>query len=94
MTNKAEKERVSQERDGLSTTGKRQLQAFLRMERIAAEARAQGLELGEVKHRVDGKGVVIFALESGGVGFGMRARICYFPRMMKRRVALLLPMPH
>ena len=62
----AEKERVLQEPDGLSTTGKRQLQAFLRMERIAAEARAQGLELGEVKRRVDGKGVVIFALESGG----------------------------
>ena len=62
----AEKERELQERDDLSATGKRQLQAFLRMEKVAAEARAQGLELGEVKRRVDGKGVVIFTLESGG----------------------------
>ena len=62
----AEKERELQERDDLSAKGKRQLQAFLRMAHIAAEARAQGLELGEVKRRVDGRGVVIFTLESGG----------------------------
>ena len=62
----AEKERVLQERDDLSAKGRRQLQAFLRMERIAAEARADGRELGEVKHRIDGKGIVIFTLDSGG----------------------------
>ncbi len=62
----AKQERALLERGDLSGKGKRQLQAFLRMERIAAEARAEGLELGEVKRRVDGKGVVIFTLESGG----------------------------
>jgi hypothetical protein len=36
------------------------------MEKIAAEAKAQGYDLGEIARRVDGKGVVIFTLESGG----------------------------
>lgn len=62
----AEKERKLQERDDISPKGKRQLQAFLRMEQITAEARAEGGELGEVKRRIDGKGIVIFTLESGG----------------------------
>jgi len=42
------------------------LQAFLRMDRIAAEAKAQGYELGDIARRIDGKGVVIFTLASGG----------------------------
>jgi hypothetical protein len=36
------------------------------MEQIAAEASAEGEELGEVKRRIDGKGIVIFTLDSGG----------------------------
>jgi predicted DNA-binding transcriptional regulator AlpA len=62
----AEKERELQERFGLSGQGKKELQAFLRMEQIAAEARAEGSDLGEIKRRIDGKGVVIFTLDSGG----------------------------
>ena len=62
----AEKERELQERTDISAPGKKQLQAFLRMERVIAEARAPGLEPGEMKRRMDGKGVVIFALENGG----------------------------
>ena len=62
----AEKERKLQERDDISHKGKKKLQAFLRMEQITAEARAEGRELGEVKRRINGKGIVIFTLESGG----------------------------
>ena len=62
----AERERELQERQGLSSRGKKELQAFLRMEQVAAEARAEGAELGEIKRRIDGKGVVIFTLDSGG----------------------------
>lgn len=36
------------------------------MEQITAEARAEGVELGQVKRRIDGKGIVLFTLESGG----------------------------
>ena len=36
------------------------------MEQLAAEASAQGQGLGKIARRVDGKGVVIFTLESGG----------------------------
>lgn len=62
----AEKERELQERDDLSPKGKKQLQAFLRMEQIAAEPRADGAEIGEIKRRIDGKGIVTFTLESSG----------------------------
>ena len=62
----AERERTLQERDDLSHKGKKELQAFLRMEQISAEARAEGAELGDIKRRIDGKGIVIFTLESGG----------------------------
>ena len=62
----AEKASVLQERSDISVNGKKQLQAFLRMEETAAEARAAGQDLGKIAHRVDGKGVVIFTLESGG----------------------------
>ena len=62
----AEKERELQERDDLSNQGKRQLQAFLRMEQIDAEARAEGTEIGDIKRRIDGKGTVIFTLDSSG----------------------------
>ena len=61
----AENERAVLERENISTKGKRQLQAFLRMERIAEEARAQGRAIGEVKRRIDGKGVIIFTLDNG-----------------------------
>lgn len=61
----AEKERELQERSDLSDQGKKQLQAFLRMEQITAEARAEGSDLGEIKRRIDGKGVVIFTMDSG-----------------------------
>lgn len=63
----AEKERELQEQRGLSLSGKKTLQAYLRMEQVAAEARAEGSPLGEVKRRIDGKGVVLFTLESGGM---------------------------
>jgi predicted lipoprotein len=59
----AEKERELQERSDLSGQGKKQLQAYLRMEQVTAETRA---ELGGIKRRIDGKGVVIFTLDSGG----------------------------
>jgi hypothetical protein len=62
----AEKERELQERSDLSGQGKKQLQAFLRMEQISAEARAEGSDLGDIKRRIDGKGVVIFTLDTGG----------------------------
>ena len=62
----AEKERELHERQDLSASGKKELQAFLRMEQVAAEAKAQGRDLGVIKHRIDGKGVVIFTLENGG----------------------------
>lgn len=62
----AKKERELQERNDISASGKKELQAFLRMEQIAAEARAEGSPLGEVKRRIDGKGVAIFTLDSGG----------------------------
>ena len=51
----AEKERALLERQDLSGKGKQQLQAFLRMERIAAEARAEGQDLGPIARRVDSR---------------------------------------
>jgi hypothetical protein len=36
------------------------------MEKIAAEAKAQGYDLGEIVRRVDGKGIGIFTLAGGG----------------------------
>jgi hypothetical protein len=54
------------EREDISAKGKKQLQAFARMERIAAEARAGGREFGLSLCRIDGKGAVIFTLASGG----------------------------
>ena len=36
------------------------------MEQIATEARAEGSDLGGIKRRIDGKGVIIFTLDSGG----------------------------
>jgi len=36
------------------------------MEQIQAEARAEGSDLGNIKRRIDGKGVIIFTLDSGG----------------------------
>ena len=62
----AAKERALLEREDLSAKGKKPLQAFLRTERIAAEAKAQGYDLGDIARRIDGKGVVIFTLASGG----------------------------
>ena len=62
----AEKNRSVQERSDLSSTGKKQIQAFLRMEQLVEEIRAQGQEPGNVERRIDGKGVVIFTLASGG----------------------------
>ncbi|CAK7041495.1 MAG: hypothetical protein DELT_02845 [Desulfovibrio sp.] len=62
----AEKERELQEQSNLSASGKKVLQAFLRMEQICAEARAEGSALGDIKRHIDGKGVVIFTLDSGG----------------------------
>ena len=62
----AEMERELQERSDLAGQVKKELQAFLRMGQIAAEARAEGSALGEIKRRIDGKGVVIFTLDSGG----------------------------
>ena len=62
----ATKERELQERQDLSASSKKTLQAFLRMEQIAAEAKAQGQTIGNIESRIDGKGTVIFSLESGG----------------------------
>jgi hypothetical protein len=36
------------------------------MEQISAEARTDGSDLGDIKRCIDGKGVVIFMLGSGG----------------------------
>ena len=60
------KERALLEREDLSAKAKKPLLAFLRMERIAAEAKAQGFDLGDIARRIDCKGVVIFTLASGG----------------------------
>ena len=62
----AEKARALSERVYLSVHGKKPLQAFLHMERAAAEAKAQGQDFGPIQRRIDGKGVVIFTLASGG----------------------------
>lgn len=62
----AEKERELQERQDVSASTKKQLQAFLRMEQIIAEASTQGQDLEIIKRHVDGKGVVIFTLPNGG----------------------------
>lgn len=61
----AEKERQLQEQTNLSASGK-ELQVFLRMEQIAAEAHAEGTGRGDIKRRIDGKGIVIFTMDSGG----------------------------
>lgn len=63
----AEKERELQEQRGLSHSDKKTLQAYLRMEQVAAEAQAEGSPLGEIKRRIDGKGTVLFTLENGGM---------------------------
>jgi hypothetical protein len=62
----AAKERALLEREDISAKSKRQLQAFSRMDQIAAEAKAQGYDLGDITRRIDGKGVVIFTMGSGG----------------------------
>jgi len=62
----ATKERALLEREDISAKAKKPLQAFFRMERIAAEAKAQGYDLGDIARRIDGKGVVIFTLANGG----------------------------
>ena len=62
----AEKERELQKRQDLSSSGKKTLQAFLRMEQVAAEAHTAGQTIGKIQRSIDGKGVVIFSLESGG----------------------------
>ena len=62
----AEKERKLLERDDISASSKKTLQAFLRMDQVITEAQAEGAEFGNIKRRIDGKGVVIFTLESGG----------------------------
>ena len=62
----AAKARALLEREDISTKGKKPLQAFLRMERIAAASKAEGYDLGDITRRIDGKGVVIFTLASGG----------------------------
>ena len=36
------------------------------MERVLAEARVEGSPFGDIKRRIDGKGVVIFTLANGG----------------------------
>jgi hypothetical protein len=69
LTGKADhaaRERALLEREDITTKGKKPLQAFLRMERIASEAKAQGYDLGDIKRRIDGKGIVIFTLDRGG----------------------------
>jgi hypothetical protein len=61
-----EKERALLKREDIAAKSKKQLQAFIRMEKIAADWKAQGYDLGAIARRVDGKGVVIFTLDSGG----------------------------
>jgi hypothetical protein len=68
LTGKADhaaKERALLEREDLSAKGKKPLLAFLRMERIEAESKAQGFDLGKITRHIDGKGVIIFTLASG-----------------------------
>jgi hypothetical protein len=69
LTGKADhtaKERALLEREDISAKAKKPLQAFLRMERIAEASRTQGYDLGDITRRIDGKGIVIFTLASGG----------------------------
>jgi hypothetical protein len=54
------------EREAISCKGKKQLQAFIRMEKVAANWKAQSNNLGDIAQRIDGKGVVIFTLASCG----------------------------
>ena len=54
------------EREDLSAKAKKPLLAFLRLERVAEASKAQGYDLGDISRRVDGKGIVIFTLASGG----------------------------
>jgi hypothetical protein len=94
LTGKADhavKERASLEREDLSAKAKKPLQAFLRMERIVEASKAQGYDLGDIARHVDGKGVVIFTLASGGSG--IRGKSFSIPCMTKRRIALPLLMP-
>jgi hypothetical protein len=62
----AAKERALLEREDTPAKAQKPLQAFLRMERIAESSRAEGYDLGDIARRIDGKGVVIFTLASGG----------------------------
>ena len=62
------------------------------MERIAAASKAEGYDLGDIAQRIDGKGVVIFTLASGG-SIRDTGRRYSIPSMIKRRMALPLPMP-
>ncbi|WP_022657485.1 TraI/MobA(P) family conjugative relaxase [Desulfovibrio desulfuricans] len=55
-----EKERGILEMEGISGKGKTRLQAVLCMEQVAVEQNIQ------IKHRVDGKGAVVFTLPNGG----------------------------
>ncbi len=57
----AKEQRSIVERTDLSAKGKSQLQAFMRMEEVAALASVQGSPIGKVHRRADGKGVVLFA---------------------------------
>ena len=54
------------EREDISAKGKKPLQAFLRMDRVVGQYKAEGYDLGDIVRRIDGKGVVIFTLPSGG----------------------------
>ncbi len=86
----AEKERELHARGDISSTGQKTLQAFLCMEQIAAEACAEGAELGRVKRRVDGKGVVIFTLDSGGTIRDTGKEVFYSGRDLKTKHAAKL----
>jgi hypothetical protein len=61
----AARERAALETDGISGKAKTRLLAVLRMERLAEEARHEGI--AGFRHSVDHKGTVVFTLPGGGV---------------------------
>jgi hypothetical protein len=86
----AARERALLEREDISAKGKKRLQAFLRMEKIATDWKAQGYDLGEIAQRIDGKGVVIFTLASGGSVRDAGKKVVYSGHDEKAREVALL----
>lgn len=85
-----EKQRALQEREDLTAKGKKRLQAVLSMEQVAAEARAKGLPIPAIIHRIDGTGTIIFSLAGGGTIRDSGKEILFSPHhQLTKELALL-----